>query len=145
MSSTGVKFRELSWDNKSEVGFVYKSWINSYKNHADVIPYSMYRKLYQAIVDRILKRPGACVVLAYNPAEPDQLLGFAAFERDSPTLHYIYVKADFRNAGVGSDLLEFLLPEGCDAFKYTFNTSLGRKYLGPRGGRYKPALIRGNL
>jgi len=144
MSSTGVKFRELNWDDKSEVGFVYKSWLNSYKNHADVIPYSMYRKLYQAIVDRILKRDGACVVLAYNPAEPDQLLGFAAIERNSPTLHYMYVKDDFRQKGVGSDLLEYILRDEC-SFNFTFSTAMGRKFFRPRGGKYKPRLVRNEL
>lgn len=145
MSNTGVKFRQLDWSNSSEVGFVYKSWLGSYKNHADVTPYSMYRKVYQHYLDRIMKRDECIVILAVHPEHPDQIFGFACFERSAPTLHYIYVKEDYRRTGVGSDLLEYLLSTETGEFAYTFNTSLGRKFLRPRGGKYKPRLVRNEL
>lgn len=146
MSSTGVKFRELDLSAASETGFVYKSWLGSYKNHADVIPYSMYRKLYQALLDRVIRRPGAVVVLAVHPEHNDQIFGFACIERDSATLHYIYVKENFRRSGIGADILEFI-NQGNESgeFAFTFSTSLGRKYLRPRGGKYKPRLVRNEL
>lgn len=146
MSNTGVKFRPLDWANSSEVGFVYKSWLGSYKNHADVTPYSMYRKVYQHYLDRIMRRGECAVILAVHPEHPEQIFGFVCTEKSSPTLHYIYVKEDYRRTGVGTDLLEYI-NEGNDSgeFAYTFNTSLGRKFLRPRGGKYKPKLVRNEL
>ena len=146
MSNTGVKFRPLDFANSSEVGFVYKSWLGSYKNHADVTPYSVYRQTYQAYLDRIIKRDECLVVLAVHPEHSDQIFGFICVEKNSPTVHYVYVKEDYRRTGVGSDLLEFV-SQGNDSgeFSYTFNTSLGRKFLRPRGGKYKPKLVRNEL
>ena len=130
----------------SEVGFVYKSWLGSYRNHADVCPYSVYRQTYQAYLDRIVKRDGCMVVLAVHPEHSDQIFGFICVERESPTVHFCYTKEDYRRTGVGSDLLEFV-SQGNDSgeFAYTFNTSLGRKFLRPRGGKYKPKLVRNEL
>ena len=144
MSSTGVEFRELDWNNTSEVGLVYKSWLGSYKNHAVDIPYSMYRDLYQGLLDRLLKRDGCVVILAYHPEYPDQIFGFAALERNSATLHYMYVKADYRRKGIGADLLEFILADNT-SFDFTTKTRLGWKYLKSRGGNYKPRFIRNEL
>ena len=145
MSKTGVKFRELNLENTGELGFVFKSWIGSFQNHAGPIPRDMYRTLYQGLLDRIVRRPGCVVLLAVNPANPDQLFGFAVAERDTPTLHYIYVKGGasaLRRKGVGSDLLEALGHTGPVAeFHYTHSTKLGREFLNKRGGRYKPRLI----
>ena len=146
MSSTGVKFRALDLNESSEVGFVYKSWLGSYKNHADVCPYSIYRQTYQAYLDRIIKRPECYVILAVHPEHQEQIFGFICVERSSPTIHYIYVKEDYRRTGVGTDLLEFV-SEGNNSgeFAYTFNTALGRKFLRPRGGKYKPKIVRNEL
>ena len=155
MSNTGVKFRALDTNVPSEVGFVYKSWLGSYKNHADVCPYSIYRQTYQVYLDRIIQRDESAVILAVHPDHPDQIFGFACFEKSFPTLHYIYVKEDYRRTGVGSDLLEYLHNAGSNLaiispsengeFAYTFNTSLGRKFLRKRGGAYKPKLVRNEL
>lgn len=146
MSNTGVIFRALDPNNSSEVGFVYKSWLGSYKNHADVAPYSTYRATYQAYLDRIIQRENCIVLLAVHPEHTDQIFGFACFERLSPVLHYLYVKEDYRRTGVGSDILEALLGDNPDCeFAYTFNTALGRKFLRPRGGKYKPKLVRNEL
>lgn len=147
MSKSGVAFRELNPENSDEVGFVYKSWLGSYKNHADVVPYKIYRQLYQTILESIIDRSECIVVLAYNPDLPDQLFGFACCERAQPTLHYIYVKAgpdnQLRRKGIGTDLLEFINEGNTSGeFKYTFNTTMGRKFLNARGGRYNPSFVR---
>lgn len=146
MSNTGVKFRPINWGNDSEVGFVYKSWLGSYKNHASDIPYAMYRQIYQALLDRIMRRPGSEVILAIHPEHDDQIFGFAVIERNSPTLHYIYVKESYRRKGVGSDILEFI----CDGntsgeFEFTHSTRMGRNFLKTRGGRFNPRFVRNEL
>lgn len=143
--SSGIKYRELDWNNKKEVGFVYKSWLGSYKNHADIIPYNIYVKLYRGLLDRLLRRSGATVVLAYNVEHPDQIYAFAAVERNKPVLHYIYTKEDYRRKfRIASDLLSYLLKDEPE-FSFTFNTAAGRKFLKERGGVYRPKLIRGPL
>ena len=148
MSNTGLIFRPLDKMNSSEVGFVYKSWINSYKNHADVVPYSEYRATYQGYLERIIDRDNCAVILAVHPEHTDQIFGFVCYELTTPTLHYIYVKggenSNYRREGVGSDLLEYMLGTNLQ-FSFTFNTALGRKFLKPRGGKYKPQIVRNEL
>ena len=146
MSSTGVKFRSLNWENTSEVGFVYKSWLGSYKNHAADIPYSIYRKVYQELLDRIMKRDGCSVILAVHPEHEDQIFGFAVIERSTPALHYIYVKEDYRRKGVGTDLLEFINQgNNSGEFTFTHSTRLGRTFLKSRGGKFNPRFVRNEL
>jgi len=144
-SKTGVQFRELDLDNKSEVGFVYKSWLGSYKNHAGVVPYAIYRELYQGLLDRIIRRPGCMVVMITHPTDDNFLFGFAVVERDSPTLHYLYVKYEYRKRGVATDTLKFLGIGPSDEFIYTHSTKLGRDFLNKRGGRCKEQFVRGDL
>jgi len=140
MSETGVKFRELDLSDTSEVGLVYKSWLGSYKNHADVIPFDMYRAVYQVILDRLVKSDDNMVVLAVHPEHPEQIFGFACVSRSSAVLHYLYVKSKYRNKGIASDLLTFLTEN--KPFQFTFSTKLGRKYLLPRGGKPNQRIIR---
>ena len=146
MSATGVKFRAINWDDTGEVGLVYKSWLGSYKNHATDIPYTMYRQLYQGLLDRIMQRPGASVILAVHPEHSDQIFGFAVTETESPTLHYIYVKEDYRRKGVGTDILEFINDGNTTGeFCFTHSTRMGRNFLRARGGRFNPRFIRNEL
>ena len=123
---------------------VYKSWLGSYKAHALDVPYTMYAKLYQHLLDRIILRSECQVVLAVDPADPDFIFGFAVLERSVPVLHYIYTKHKMRKNGIGSELLAFVQPDGAE-FKYTFQTTFGRNFLGKRGGKFSRTFTRGEL
>ncbi len=145
MSRTGVKFRPLDRSNSSEIGFVYKSWLQSFKAYADGVPYSEYRDTYQAYLDRIIQRDRCGVMLAVHPQHTDQIFGFICYELERPIVHYMYVKGDYRRTGVGSDLLEEVLVTDTGSFDYTFNTRLGRNFLNKRSGRYRPKHARNDL
>lgn len=144
---TGCLIRPWNPAEPSEVGFVYKSWLGSYKNYAGETPHNIYRKLYQGYLDRIIKRPGCSVLVACDPNDSEVLWGFIVFEKHHPVVHYIYVKEghNLRRNGIGSDLLAFCTNEGETEFTFTFNTRMGRNFLRKRSGTYNPKFVRNDL
>ena len=125
-----------------DTGFLYKSWLDSYR-------YSDYGKLvdtrtfydgHHAALDRVLARPGTSVVIACLPDTPYVDLGFAVGEGD--TLHYVYVKRQARNFGIGSALLAALDIPATPRISHV--TADWHRYLRPRypASRWDPYLLR---
>lgn len=133
---------KIRQQNEDDTNFIYHSWLRSYRNRADVIPYHWYYKIYQGVLDRILKRPAARVAVACHPEYSDQIFGFIAYEHTGPipTVHYIYVKDPYRSNGIAQALLSFAL-SGNETFNYTFSPS-SHSRVKKRGGSYKPRLVR---
>lgn len=77
--------------------------------------------------------PNATVRIACDAKDSDNLVGFAILTDDE--LHYTYVAADYRRAGVVPDLLK-----GLTIKRYTFITPQGERRLKPRerGWKYTP-------
>jgi hypothetical protein len=90
----------------SDEPFVYAAWIGSYRTSAQagVVPNHLFYAVTKAAVKQLLAR-GMRVVLAVNPDDDDQLLGFVAYEPG--VLHYIFVKDLVRRCGVATALLAF--------------------------------------
>jgi GNAT superfamily N-acetyltransferase len=64
-------------------------------------------------------------------ANGDSIIGFS-ITSDPDVLHFVYVKKDYRHAGVGTDLISHLGPYP----RYTTTTNHGRWYL--KLGHYDP-------
>jgi hypothetical protein len=62
-----------------------------------------YYGAYHQVIDALLSRPHSCVKLAVLSDEPDTCLGWSMSE--SNMLHFIYVKGDARNKGIGRSIL----------------------------------------
>lgn len=88
----------------SDERFVVDSWVESYADSAPAR--SMRRSLYAARWRRLvvaLLRAGEVHVLA-DSDDDDVILGWVC--REGSTLHYLYVREDFRHAGRSRALLE---------------------------------------
>jgi GNAT superfamily N-acetyltransferase len=105
----------------SDFAFVLDAWKSCLLNtpaYRSADP-EHFRNEAERAIGRLVKR-GRCRI-AYNPADDDHLIGFAAFG-DYPgqlwkELHFVYVKRDFRGKGIARALLQ-----GLDIGAYTFVT-----------------------
>lgn len=68
-----------------------------------------------ALVGRIMARPTTRVLVACNPEDPDQIVGFVCFETPRtntprltprPIYHYCYIKELFRRRGIARQLVD---------------------------------------
>ena len=93
--------------NKDDIGFLFNSWLKSYRNAKAVkeIPNEIYFSEHHKVIERILKNYD--VVIACNEEDRSQIYGFicAGYTDSVFTLHYLYVKHTFRNMGIAKALL----------------------------------------
>lgn len=131
--------RELLPD---EQGFLYSTWLKSYKSSKDVgpLPNNLYWPVLSQTIKQILETPGTKVVVACNSEDPNQLFGYICSSWGAPeaVVHYLYVKPTFRKNGIGKALLEHVVKG--TTYRYTFRTRDAR-YLGSRG-TYDPRPVR---
>jgi len=108
MNREDAKRIELRLLVESDVAYVAKTWVESYRREStwargqtDGIYYPAHRKL---VNDLLARAP--CIVAA-NPKSPTHIVGFCCAERRSDvlTVHYVSVKYTFRNFGVARALL----------------------------------------
>jgi len=140
---------------------IYNSLLRSFEAHG-IASYradkDSFFGCYKKEVEKFLNRCyGICAV---NPGDHDQIYAYILFEhtnffqgiyphRPAPILHYVYVKAAFRNMGFASWLIDSML----SACKATGNEKLGPiiithltehfdAYLQPKGRfTYNPYLL----
>ena len=120
----------MSWPRKlreprpADMPFIMDSWQRSFSRSpfAGVVPNSKWLENSRALVTSLLAR-GAKVVVACNPEDEDQILGWACAEQDEYkcVVHYVYVKDPYRKDGLSTELLGALLPTEPDE-KDTFYT-----------------------
>lgn len=93
----------------TEQAFVYNSWLHSYRSSrfAKSIDSKIYYTFHHMIIERILNRPTAKVLIATHKDTPDTILGYIALDAfKCPTIHFVYVKHPFRCLGIGRALLK---------------------------------------
>jgi hypothetical protein len=123
----------------SDRAFVANSWLRSYEGVPEM-PRPRYWQTYSAIVDGILDR--CPVTVLCNPEDEGQILAWACHASDPAVLHYVYVKAAFRDArGTGEQprlamaILEHLgLSDR--PFATTFSTRAWVRYSAKHGINY---------
>ena len=101
-TDANLEIRPLESDDRA---FVVKSWLNSYRlsPFGRQIVGTVYWDGQKAAIDRILSRPGTTAQVACLASSPYVLFGYVVTEGD--VLHYVFVKPDARNYGIGSALL----------------------------------------
>lgn len=124
--------------------FIYSSWLKSYRKLAGPVPHRWYYKIYQALLDRLYKRPATQTTVACFRTRPEQIFGYIVHEKheEQPYVHYVYVKESFRGMGIGKALL-------ADAtrgkpFTYTFRPRKHGWLVNSRG-RFSDKFIREDL
>lgn len=136
--------------------FVFGNWLSSFKfqRAAGVIPMDIYGEVYTEAINRLLRRPGCDVLVAYKPDEVEgmaDLYGFLCAERSSrgPVIHYVYVRESQRREGIARGMFEAAGFDPVEPFVYTFWTSILDKpklkaaiaagRLDPLAGRFETA------
>lgn len=114
-----------------DLRFVHSSW---HTNFWKVWGHKhMQREHYNAGMDRridLLLHHGL-VMVAFFPEVPDEVLGWSCIVDE--TLHYVYVKATYRRAGIGSGLTQGLVKW------YTHPTNeVGRAFMARIGAQFNP-------
>ena len=91
-----------------DTAFLFKSWLDSYRysDWGKQFDSRTYYDGHHAVIERVLSRPDTRVVVACLPDAQFVDLGFAVGQAD--ILHFVYVKRNARQFGVGSALLEAL-------------------------------------
>lgn len=85
-------------------GFYYgDSW-------AREIPKDIFMSVYHAVVEKLLAAPGILIQVACLREDADVILGYSIIGANVAglTLHWVFVKAAWRNIGIGKSLV----PEG---------------------------------
>lgn len=87
--------------------FIYATWIKGYRgsSYARAVPTPLYNRLQRKRIDRLLEH-GANIRVAANRVVPEQIYGYCVTQDN--TLHWIYVKSNYRLQGVGKALLSHL-------------------------------------
>jgi GNAT superfamily N-acetyltransferase len=138
-----LKLREMEEKDKN---FLMSSWLRSFKGsyYAGPIQNDMYWKVYQNVLERILRRKDVIVSIACNPKNPGQIFGYLVLEETErmPTVHWIYVKQAFRGFGIAKTLLEQLGVAKDTEFYYTFKVKITPSLLASWKGRFNPNIVR---
>jgi hypothetical protein len=105
-----------------DTAFLFSAWIGSYRDSpwAGTLPQHLATPVHKATINQLLAR-GMRVVMAVNPDDADQILGFIAYEPG--VLHYIFVKDVFRRQGIAGGLLALAGFDRDQQLTYTFRTA----------------------
>lgn len=126
--------------------FIFSSWLKSYRRNAGPIPHRWYFKIYQALLDRLYRRPAIETTIACFRTRPEQIFGYIVHETDPSTsttyVHYVYIKDIFRSMGIGSALLQHATSG--KPFTYTFRPRRHAMFTS-RSGRFSDKFIRDDL
>jgi len=93
--------------NEGDIPFVFNAWLNSLYGGNEwfrKIRRDIFFKNYHRIIEQILSRPTVSINIACLADDADILLGFSVYE--PRTLHYVFVKGDWREIGIAKDLVQ---------------------------------------
>ena len=125
--------------HKEDRAFVANSWLRSfsYSHWAGFLDTEAYWREYTPLVDRLLDTPGVRVDVFCNPEDQDQIMAWVCWEpapdHGPPILHYLFVKAAFRDSKamkpqLGVKLLEHAGMAHGKRFNFTFRTQQWDRY-----------------
>ena len=97
------------YDLKIDSDFVYNTYLKSQRKYWMNVPQNVYYKEQANILRLILLKHRTKI--ACSSEKPDQIFGWAAADITKSTLHFAYVKQDFRGLGIFTKLMqEFFKP-----------------------------------
>jgi hypothetical protein len=139
MSALPIAIRP--YDPGTDKKFVTSSWVGSWHGSkwAGVMPNDLTYKIHFVVIDRLLAN-GMKILMAVNPDNRDQILGFLAYEPD--VVHYCFVKSLFRHQGVASFLLASANFDRSGPLLASFKTTDSKWLSATRRISHKPQLVR---
>ena len=99
-----LSFRSIAPEQYKSL--VFATWLNSLRYGNEVykhISQDSYYKIYSKYIDNLLKRPMSRLRIAVLSEDEDVTFGWSVDEGD--VLHYVFVKKDFRQNGIGTQLV----------------------------------------
>jgi len=123
--------------------YIRQTWVSSYRNSpwAGTIPNNLFDSVCAETYQQLILR-GMRLLVCSNPANPEQLLGWIAFEaapNGDVCVHHAFTKPLFRQLGINSHLLAAAGVTSGAPFFYSHRTQSSR-FL--RGGKYRPEIAR---
>ena len=93
----------------SDEDFLYATWIKSFRDSsfARAVPTPIYNRSQRKRIDQLLEDEDTYVIVACSPETPEHIYGYAVGAVPN-VLHYLYVKKDYRNSGIGKRLCSHL-------------------------------------
>lgn len=129
---------------QEDLPLVYNSWLKQYRNSPFTtgMGNDLYFTQHRKVISAILKRSE--VRVACDPNDSNTVYGWACGESyDTPLIHFLYVKKDFRGSGLGKMLLS---EYGWESGKHIISTHYlkyrGKEFsVGDKQIIYNPYLI----
>lgn len=116
-----------------DVSFIFSSWLKSYRGSpfARNVANEIYFNEHHLLIEKLVRENE--VIIACNNEDENQIYGYIVAGKTESifTLHYIYVKHNFRSMGIGAALLNHFEHDASVASIYTHYTRLCDK-LGPK-------------
>lgn len=139
--SIKIQFRFAAKEDES---FIYNSWLKSFRDSDSVkhITNTVFYKRHHALIEKLMTK--SSVLLAVNPEDPSQIMGYVCFDviDDVLLLHYVYVKQTYRSLNVATSLLKAVNPNfGKTGFVFTQMSKTGKSLYTRYLGVYDPYLI----
>lgn len=146
--------REVDWSpfvrpaTTSDLEYVRSTWLSAYRTSpwAGCIPNNLYDAVYSETINQLCLR-GTRILVVANPAAPEQLLSWLAYEmpttqasqlpQGTPVVHFCFTKPTYRRLGCTSQLLASAGVVG--SFLLTFRTPNSR-FL--KGAVFRPEVAR---
>lgn len=98
---------------QGDIQFILSSWLKSYRNSdfANYIPNKLYYEFHEALVKQVIAR--SMVSILCDVEDPEHVYGYVVYEMlgDVFILHYIYIKYNYRNLGLGQKALKAVYPQ----------------------------------
>ena len=74
---------------------------NSFYN---LMPQDVFMVNYKPVIESFLINHNVSIKVACLPDDTDTIIGFSIMSKDQSALHWVYVKKDWRNHGIGRKL-----------------------------------------
>lgn len=122
-----------------DLGFIYNSWLKSFRREVRKLSRDSYFKAQGAVIDDIMKR--SSVVVACAKEDNTHIYGYAVYELldGQPVIYWIYVKDPYRNNGIGGELVHYVTNKTDRVLVITHINSKLRGLL-----KYRPFVVKRN-
>jgi GNAT superfamily N-acetyltransferase len=93
------------YDKLGDEAFLYSTWLKSYRNSVRGCPTPIYNIGQRYRINKILAAPDTIIQVACHPETRELMFGYMVSGNNN-SLHYLYVKSQYRKAGIAKALLE---------------------------------------
>ena len=110
----------------SDIPFILDSWLRHYVDFRDKRMPSdhVWFKSYRPVVENLLQK--CSVKVAAYSEQPHQIFGYIVYDKESPILHWIFVKKIMQEMGIATKLIDSALGKKTNFIVTHFTSDLPR-------------------